>query len=182
MKNTVIINQIESQNREKSQFTYHKQTGYIGFISAMMFVMILESVGVSFLLFNWSPILHWLHLMICILLMMVLIVELRSVMKNPILIRNGQLDMRIGIRPRVVLDIRNIKEVINGNINYENDKKYKEVLDLSLLTFDAPTFEIVLLEPIEIKGSFGNGRGLITRIFVSVDDQNMFYQRIREEK
>ena len=44
----------------------------------------------------------------------------------------------------VMVETNNIMEIKNGNINYENDRNRKDVLDLSLLGFDAPTFEIVL--------------------------------------
>ncbi|MGI8386921.1 hypothetical protein [Robertmurraya sp. P23] len=56
-------------------------------------------------------------------------------------------------------------------MNFENVRKNKEVLDLSLLGFDEPTFEIVLSEPIQNKSK------TIQRIF-SFDDERGFYELV----
>ncbi|MEW9052774.1 MAG: hypothetical protein AB2392_16550 [Neobacillus sp.] len=158
-------------------FTYHKQSGYIGFICAMIFVAILESVGVSFLLYKWSPVLHWIHLLFCVLLIVFLIVDLKAVIRNPIKYRNNELSMKIGIRPRIVIDSENIREIRSGNLHYQDDRKKKEVLDLSLLGFDDPTFEIVLIKPIVSTNLFGTSNS-ITRIFLTVDEKDMFLNLI----
>ncbi|MHC0039651.1 hypothetical protein [Pseudoneobacillus sp. C159] len=169
----------ESHLEGEHHFTYHKQTAYISFIVAMLFVMLLEGFGVSFFLFKWSPILHWMHLILCILLMTFLIADLRGVLKYPILIKNNQLSLKIGVRPEVLVDLNNISEIRSGNIHYEKDRKNKEVLDLSLLGMDGPTFEIVLDEPVETKALFGKTR-LANRIFFTVDEKDPFYRLINQ--
>ena len=77
----------------------------------------------------------------------------------------------------VIVETKNIKEIKNGNTNYENDRKSKDVLDLSLLGLDAPTFEIVLNHPIKSKAFLGKSR-LISRIFFSIDDKDSFFSLI----
>jgi hypothetical protein len=47
MENTAKLKGFESI--EGVEFTYHKQSGYIGFIWAMVAVMVLETAGVSYL-------------------------------------------------------------------------------------------------------------------------------------
>ena len=154
------------------QFTYHKKSGYTGFICAMVAVCIVETVGVSFLLYKWSPIVHWIHLFLSVATIVFLIVDLRAVTKFPIVIRNNELIIKIGLRPSITIDLTNIKEIKSGKINFENDRKNKEVLDLSLLGFDEPTFEIVLNEPVLTKKSS------IQRIFLTVDDERAFYEEV----
>ena len=91
MNNFKIEKEIHPQEQEIYHFSYHKASGYVGFIFAMFFVIALESIGVSFLLHKWSPILHWLHLMFCMSLIMFLIVDLRAVTKRPISLINDEL-------------------------------------------------------------------------------------------
>jgi hypothetical protein len=161
-------------------FKYHKQSGYIGFIWAMVAVMVLETAGVSYLLYNWSPILHWIHLILSISVIVFLLVDLRAVTKNPIMIKNNELSLKIGIRPRVIITTENIKELKSGSL-YQEDRKNKEVLDLSLFSLDEPTFELVLNQPIKDKAMFGKTKD-VTRIFFSVDDKTAFSTMIKEKR
>jgi hypothetical protein len=172
---------LKSKVHEDGLFTYHKQSGYIGFTWAMIGVIVLESVGVSFLLSKWSPILHWLHLILCMFIGAFLLADLKAVVKNPISLKGNELGIKIGIRPKILIDLNNIKDLRNGTIFYENDRKKKEVLDLSLLGFDTPTFEIELTHPIERKSFLGKTQS-IRRIFFSVDDQDAFYNRIKQRQ
>jgi len=181
LNQSTMERKVHHDDHEVRLFTYHKQSGYIAFTYAMIGVIVLESVGVSFFLYKWSPILHWLHLILCVFLGAFLLVDLKAVVKNPISLKDNKLGMKIGIRPKVLIDMKNIKELRNGNIHYENDRKNKEVLDLSLLGFDAPTFEIELIEPIESKPLIGKSN-MISRIFLSVDEKDAFYNMINERQ
>lgn len=181
MNQSTLETKVHHEKHEVGLFTYHKQSGYIGFTWAMIGVIVLESVGVSFLLYKWIPLLHWLHLILSMFIGVFLLVDLKAVVKNPISIKNNKLAIKIGIRPQVMIDIENINELRNGNIHYENDRKNKEVLDLSLLGFDAPTFEIGLKKPIESKALIGKSR-MVSRIFLSVDEKDAFYNMIMRDK
>lgn len=170
-----------SQSYNEHSFTCHKQSGYIGFVIAMIVITLLESAGVSYLLYNWSPLLHWLHLSICVSVIVFLAADLRGILQNPISIKNDKVSMKIGMRPKVVIDLDRIQELLRGSINFEKDRKDKDVLDLSLLGFDEPTFELVLNDPIESKGLLGNIQ-MIRRIFLTVDQKEEFYSLIKEKQ
>lgn len=171
----------EYQGKEEQVFfTYHKNTGYIGFIWAMVAVMVLETAGVSYLLYNWSPILHWIHLILSVSVIFFLIADLRAVIKKPIMVKDHELILNIGVRPRVIIAANNIKEIKSGS-GYQEGRKNKDVLDLSLFSFDDPTFEIVLDRPIVDKSMFGKTKQ-ITRIFFSVDDKTKFLNLFSEQK
>jgi len=154
------------------QFTYHKKSGYTGFVIAMICVCMVETVGVSYLLYKWSPVLHWIHLFLSLSTILFLILDLRAVTKNPIILQNDELIIKVGLRPAVRMQLSAILEIKSGKLNFENDRKKKEVLDLSLLGFDEPTFEIVLSEPIQNKNKS------IQRIFFAVDDERSFYELV----
>ncbi|OCA83026.1 hypothetical protein A8F94_17935 [Bacillus sp. FJAT-27225] len=154
-------------------FTYHIQSGYIGFTWAMVVIMIVEAAGVSYLLYNWNPFLHWLHLAFSISVVVFLLADLNAVKKNPIMVIEHELTIKVGIRPRISLDTSNIKEIRCGKLNYENDRKSKDVLDLSLMGFEEPAFELVLTKPLKRKSILGGERD-ISRVFFSVDDKDQF--------
>ncbi len=162
---TAVVNQ---------QFTYHKKSGYTGFIIAMICVCMVETLGVSYLLYKWSPILHWIHLLLSVSTILFLMLDLRAVNKNPIILQNDELIIKVGLRPAVHIQLSDILEIKSGKLNFENDRKNKEVLDLSLLGFDEPTFEIVLSEP------FQNKSKTIQRIFFTVDDERAFYELVNQ--
>jgi hypothetical protein len=175
-----MTNKAHDNNKELF-FTYHKKSGYVGFIWAMVFVMVLEAVGVSYLLFKWSPILHWLHLVLSISVLLFLLFDLRAVTKNPIKVTNNELFLKIGVRPGIKVNLNDIKEIRNGNLHFENDRKNKEVLNLSLLSLDEPTFELVLGTTIVNKPVIGKSI-LINRIFFSMDDKEEFSHLIRNSR
>ncbi|WP_066051992.1 hypothetical protein [Robertmurraya korlensis] len=158
------------------QFTYHKKSGYKGFIIAMVCVCVVETVGVSFLLYKWSPIAHWIHLFLSVSTILFLILDLRAVTKNPIVLENDELTIKIGIRPPIRIQLSNISNIKSGKINFENNRKNKDVLDLSLLGFDEPTFEIVLSKPMTNKSK------TIQRIFLTVDDERAFYELVNQRR
>ncbi|MCM3600975.1 hypothetical protein M3175_09550 [Robertmurraya korlensis] len=164
---TAVVNQ---------QFTYHKKSGYTGFIIAMICVCMLETVGVSYLLYKWSPVLHWIHLFLSVSTILFLILDLRAVSKNPIILQNEELVINVGLRPAVHIQLPTILEIKSGKLNFENDRKNKEVLDLSLLGFDEPTFELVLAEPMQFKNKS------IQRIFFTVDDERAFYELVNQRR
>lgn len=156
------------------QFTYHKKSGYTGFIIAMICVCMVETVGVSYLLYKWSPFLHWIHLFLSVSTILFLILDLQAVTKNPIILQNDELIIKVGLRPAVQIRLSNILEIKSGKMNFENDRKNKDVLDLSLLGFDEPTFEIVLSEPIQNKNKS------IQRIFFTIDDERAFFDLVSQ--
>lgn len=155
-------------------FTYHKKSGYTGFIIAMICVCLVETVGVSYLLYKWSPVLHWIHLFLSVSTILFLILDLRVVTKNLIILQNEELIIKVGLHPAVHIQLSDILEIKSGKLNFENDRKNKEVLDLSLLGFDEPTFEIVLSKPIHNKNKS------IQRIFITVDDERAFYELVNQ--
>jgi hypothetical protein len=82
--------------------------------------------------------------------------------------------IKVGIRPHVSLDTSEIKEIRSGKIYYESDRKHKDVLDLSLMGFEEPAFELVLNKPVESTALLG-GKRYVSRIFFSVDDKDRFH-------
>ncbi|MCT2535425.1 hypothetical protein NC661_18070 [Aquibacillus koreensis] len=174
MNSPTLVKKSKETNQETYSFSYHKKSGYIGFICAMLVVIVIETVAISFLLYNWSPLLHWIHLLLAIVMFVFLIVDLQAVIRNPIELSGDTLSIKIGVRPKLTIKTDNIKEILNGNINYEQDKKNKEVLDLSLLGLDDPTFEIVLHEPVAYRKN-----SKLTRIFITVDEKETLYKLLK---
>ncbi|WP_394232161.1 hypothetical protein [Niallia oryzisoli] len=176
-----VHDQNDVHSNSEVQFTYHKESGYTGFVWAMTSVSIIEAIGVSFLLIKWSPILHWIHLSLSITVIVLLLADLRAVKKHPIRLKNETLALKIGIRKTVNIPIKHIIEIRKGNLHYENDRKHKDVLDLSLLGLADPTFEIVLEKPAESKDLFGK-RSYKKRIFITIDNHHTFYNILKKKQ
>ncbi|KAA9023821.1 hypothetical protein [Niallia endozanthoxylica] len=180
MNSSIHCHEYENKNDE-GHFTYHKESSYTAFVWAMISVSLIEAVGVSFLLIKWSPILHWIHLSLSIFVIAFLLADLRAVKKHPITLENDILSLKIGIRRTVKIPVKHIKEIRKGNLHYENDRKNKDVLDLSLIGLADPTFEVVLENPVENKGLFGKVSHK-KRIFFTVDNQQTFYNAVKKNQ
>jgi hypothetical protein len=147
--------------------------GYGGMVFGFIFVLVLEGVGVSYFLHNWSKVITWIHLAMSIYMIAFLISDFKAIKRNPILFSEEKLYIKLGLRMKCDIDLDNIESIGNGKMHFEVDKKRKDVWNATLLDFEEPDFEIILKEPILIRD--GIGRDILTKkIYLSIDEKEKF--------
>ncbi|SFA71366.1 MULTISPECIES: hypothetical protein [unclassified Bacillus (in: firmicutes)] len=154
-------------------YTYYKKIGYGGIIGAFIGVMVLEGIGVSYFLHSWNKALAIIHLIMSIYLIVYLVADFKAIKRNPITLKDGKLRIKLGLRIKAEVDLNNIESISSSRIHYEEDKKKRDVLDLNLIGFDDPDFEIVLKEPVRIKDFIGREYP-IKKIYLSIDEKENF--------
>lgn len=167
----------ESNIEKSNEYTLHKKMGYGGMVFGFIFVLLLEGIGVSYFLHNWSKLAAWIHLVLSLYMMGFLLGDYKAIIRNPVLLSQDKIHFRFGLRMKVEIFIRNIELIQSGKINYEIDKKRKDVWVATLLEFEGPNIEIALKEPIMIKD--GIGREHLTRkIYLSLDEEDLFMRQV----
>lgn len=167
----------KSKERNIEAYSLHKKIGYGGMVFGFIFVLVLEGVGVSYFLHSWSKVAAWIHLVLSFYMIGFLIGDFKAIIRNPVLLSQETIHFRFGLRMKVEILLSNIEGIQSGKINYENDKKRKDVWVATLLEFEGPDIEISLKEPIMIKD--GIGREHITRkIYLSLDEKDEFMRKV----
>ncbi|MFD1737099.1 hypothetical protein ACFSCX_11105 [Bacillus salitolerans] len=88
----------QSNNRNVEEFTIYKDTGYTGLLIALVSALVLEGVGLSFLLHHWNAIVAWIHILLSLYGIAFLIGDYKAIKRNPFLLNESQLIMQLGLR------------------------------------------------------------------------------------
>ncbi|MFZ3587741.1 hypothetical protein ACOI1C_00400 [Bacillus sp. DJP31] len=166
-------------NHEVKSFSYDQDVSYGGFTFAIIFALVLEGVGISFFLHNWQPVIAWIHLVLSVYAILFLIADYKAIVRNSIIIDDSEVKIKIGFRSKIYVNIKNIKLIQDGKINFERDKKRKDMINFTLLQFEEPNFEIILKEPILYYDVLGR-KTMVRCIYLSVDSKNLFFSGSEE--
>ncbi|MBE4909216.1 CPBP family intramembrane metalloprotease [Bacillus luteolus] len=162
-------------NKLGSTYTIHKRNGYLGIMIALLFVILLESAGLFYLLHKWSPIASWIHLLLNVYGFTYLISDYKAITRNPILLTNKYLYINVGLRKSLTVPISAIQSIQSGNMNYEKDKKRKDIFKATVLDMDTPDYEIGLKHKIPTK-SFTGTIQYVEKIYISIDEREAFFR------
>ncbi|QOR67177.1 hypothetical protein IM538_03230 [Cytobacillus suaedae] len=169
----------QSKNENAEEFTIYKNSGYTGLVIAIVSALVLEGVGISFLLHNWNEIVAWIHIILSVYGIAFLLGDLKAIQRNPFLLNESQLMMKYGLRYNMTINLDNIDLIQQGNINYEKDKNSKGSVSFNLNEFEEPSYEIQLKNPVAYRDFIGR-TVMIKKIFIFIDDKDLFLRKLNE--
>ncbi|MFF2448229.1 hypothetical protein ACFVSW_14110 [Neobacillus sp. NPDC058068] len=170
-----------SNQREPEQgtaYTLHKKIGYGGIVFGFLFVLVLEAVGVSYFLHSWNTVIAWIHLALSVYLIIFLISDYKAIKRNPVLLLPGKVHIRLGLRLKAQIYLHNIESIQAGKVNFEKDKKKKDVWNLTLFGFEDPDYEISLKEPLLLRDGLGRDC-LVRKMYLTLDEKEEFLTQIK---
>lgn len=162
-------------------YTLHKKVGYGGIVFGLIFVLILEGVGISYLLHHWSTIVAWIHIILSVYMIAFFIGDYKGLKRTPIVLSGDHLHFRVGLRLNAIIPLSSIETIQNGKLHFEQDKKRKDIWNLTLFGFDDPDFEIAFKEPIIIRDGFGRDLP-IRKIYLTLDEKDAFLSQFNHWK
>ncbi|KAA0547073.1 hypothetical protein FZW96_13915 [Bacillus sp. BGMRC 2118] len=168
----------EKKPKEGTSYTYHKNVGYKGILIALLSVVLIESVGLFFLLHNWNPVVSYIHILLNLYGVVYLISDYRAIVQRPIEVTDHNLIIELGTRRQISVPFHQIASIQDGK-NWEEDKKRKDLFKSVLLEFETPQFEIAFKESIPTKNLLGK-MVMMNKLYVTVDDQSQFRRMITE--
>ncbi len=150
---------------EQKCFTTHKESGYVAVWAVLFFVLVIETVGLHLLLLQWSPVAAFVSTGLSMYSLVFFVADLASMVKRPIVLHDGQLLFRIGIRWNAMIareDIRRLTPIRDFD-------KAKEKDTLLCAPGNAPNLLLELHRPVTVTGFFGIRRHT-QRIALHADD------------
>jgi len=94
-----------------NEFSYHKESGTIGLLIAILFLIAIETVAFHLLLAKWNTTAAWILTGISMYSGIQILGFLKSMLKRPILIKDNVLYLRYGIMNETTIPIKNIESV-----------------------------------------------------------------------
>ncbi|MCC3355379.1 hypothetical protein [Bacillus sp. REN16] len=169
----------ESKNHIRS-FTIHINSGYFGLFIMLVHAMVIEVIGVHFLIAHfWSPTAAWIFTALDLYALLWIIADYHAVRLSPIVIKDGKFFAQVGIRREIVVNLKTIKSIqptITGK-KERAQEKHSFAITLPNLFEEDPQFEIKLSEPALANLPFGLKREM-TKLYVTVDDKEGFLQEL----
>ncbi|OCA81315.1 hypothetical protein [Pseudobacillus wudalianchiensis] len=105
-------------------FTAHRRTSVIAFNIMLIHAVVLETIGVHWLIHSMNPAIAWVMVILNIYTVFFFIGEIQAIRLNPIIVEPDQITVPIGLMKRVTAvkgNILSIRRVVPGEYN-EKDK------------------------------------------------------------
>jgi hypothetical protein len=110
---------------KKNEFTYHKSTGTQATLSALIFLILIETSILHILIVKWNPTMAWVMTIISIYSGFQIFGFLKSLRKRPTVILKDTLKLRYGILCEVAIDIQDIESIENTFKEIEQNEHLK---------------------------------------------------------
>lgn len=158
-----------------NEFSYHKDSGTIALLIAIIFIVAIETVVLHILLLKWSNIAAWILTFLSVYSGIQIFGFLKSMFKRPISIENGQLYLRYGIMTETNINLKDIDSVEISSKDIELNNETKKLSFLGEL--ESHNIIIRLKKENELIGLYG-ARKKYKNLAMYVDDKTEFTNQI----
>lgn len=151
-------------------FTYHRKVAYGAILSALLLVLVAETIGLHLLLQRWSPAAAWVLTGLSIYSAFWLLGLYQGVRLRPIRIEEDRLLIRIGLKWRIEVPFEDVAafEILRGGTILP---KRKDLLRAVVL--GEARYLLTLKRPLRAEGAYGIRRR-VTQIAFAVDEPQRF--------
>lgn len=159
-----------------NEFSYHKESGTVALLGALIFIIGVETVVLHILLSRWSVIAAWILTFLSIYSGIQIFGFLKSMFKRPISIENDRLYLRYGIMTETTIDLKDIDsiEISSKDIDLNNETKKLSFLG----ELESHNIIIRLKNENELVGLYGT-RKKYKNLAMYVDDKTEFTYQIK---
>lgn len=107
---------------KEHEFSYHKDSGTISLLIAIILIVAIETVTLHVLLAKWSNTAAWILTVLSVYSGFQLLGFLKSMLKRPISVENDRLYLRYGIMKETTIDLKDIASVEISSKDIELNK------------------------------------------------------------
>ena len=158
-----------------NEFSYHKDSGTIGLLIALIFIIAIETVTFHILLAKWNIIAAWVLTGISIYSGIQILGFLKSILKRPIIIEDNTIHFRYGIMSETTINIIDIESIELSTKDIELNNKTRKLSFLGNL--EPHNLVIKLKKENSLTGLYGIKR-TYKILALHVDKKQEFKNRI----
>lgn len=160
---------------KENEFTYHKNSGTIALLIAIICIVPVEAIVFHLLLMKWSDLAAWIFTFLSIYSAVQIFGFLKSMIKRPISIEDNKLKLRYGILSEVFIRLEEIDTVEITSKDIEFNKEIRKLSPLGEL--ESHNIVIRLNKENTISGLYGIKRRFKT-LALYVDNKEEFKNRV----
>ena len=110
---------------KENEFTYHKKSGTVTLLIAILFIVAIEASVIHVLLVIWSSVAAWIMTILSLYSAIQIFGFLKSIIKRPISIEGDKLNLRYGILSEAIIDIKDIEsiEVTTKSVEFNKETR-----------------------------------------------------------
>jgi len=157
------------------EFSYHKGSGTIALLIAVIFIVAIETVTFHHLLAKWNNTAAWLLTALSIYSGIQLFGFLKSMLNRPIYLENKKLYLRYGMMNETTIDLKNINHLEFISKDIETNKETRKLSILGDL--ESPNVLIKLKKENTLIGLYGINRKY-KNIALYIDQKEAFKSRV----
>ncbi len=159
----------------ENEFSYHKDSGTISLLIAIIFIVAVETVVLHILLQKWNVTVAWILTFLSIYSGIQLLGFLKSMSKRPISIKDEKLYLRYGIMNETTINLKSIDSIEISSKDVELNKETRKLSFLGEL--ENHNIIIRLKQENELTGLYGIKRKY-KNLALHVDKKNEFTTQI----
>ena len=161
---------------KENEFSYHKNSGSITLLVALLLIIAVETVTLHALLEKWSSTAAWILTFLSIYSGFQIFGFLKSMSKRPISIENDKLFLRHGIMTEATIAIKDIERIEISSKDIELDKETRKLSFLGEL--ESHNIILHLKEENTLIGLYGIQRKF-KRLVLFVDEKGAFKNQLQ---
>lgn len=161
--------------RANRRFSTHKEFGYIAIWCILLLAVLVEITAFHFLLVKWSHTVAMIVTTLSAYGVIFLIADLSAVIKRRILISEGQVILRTGLRWRVCTHLNNISAVQKITSDYHSTAPFFK----GGITKNSGNLLITFNEPVKVEKLYGASKET-SAILMNIDDFESFSAALAE--
>ena len=168
---------------EEHTFTYHKKTGVIALYVMLIHAMVLESVGLHFLLHSWNPTVAIIALGLNIYTLLFFVAEIQAIRLCPMIITDRHVHLQVGIMRRLTVPLTEIKSIHPyQGLEKLTKEESRHVFDATAADFmkEKPIFELEFHQPVEARFLYGLKKK-VKKAHLRLDEPQRFYNALFEK-
>ena len=166
----------KTKEHENGAYAYHKTSQIKTMVIVFSILIAIEGAALHFVVQLWSSIAAWIITLLNIYALFYMVGLYNSTRFLPHIIYQDKLILRLGYQSSIELDINNIETIKSAQYQGGIGEKIPKTTYYALLNMDSPQYEILLKEPVLMKGAYGRKRHVKTVVFRADEPNEMMDQ------
>ncbi|RJS60269.1 hypothetical protein [Bacillus sp. PK3_68] len=162
-------------------FTAHRQTSVLAFNVMLIHAVVLETVGVHWMIHSMNPVIAWVMVVLNIYTVLFFIGEIQAIRLNPIVVEADKITVPIGLVKRITAtkeNIFSIRRTEEGEYNEKDQDAFHGVY--ADMEKGEPQVVIELKQPATVHYIYGFTKKA-KRIYLRLDQPEEFLAAVEEE-